>query len=68
MAAGEQPRCWACERTEQDGDVEEAITLERRLKQGMSWELALLSIGWAGTQEDLGRLADLVGIVRKMRG
>ena len=48
--------------------LEEAILLERRLRQGMSWDLALDSIGWSGTQEDLGQLADLVGVVRTMRG
>jgi len=68
MAGGEQPRCWTCERTEQDAVLEEAILLERRLRQGMSWDLALESIGWSGTQEDLGQLADLVGVVRTMRG
>lgn len=38
------------------------------LQLGMSWDLALETLGWRGTRDELLGLARRVGVLRELRG
>lgn len=65
MAAGNQPSCWTCERTRVPSAAYEAHDLLYFLELGMGWELALTTVGWRGTREDLVALAHRVDAVKQ---
>lgn len=61
---GTPAECWTCARTRFAQEDLDALDVQGYLALGMSWELALETLGWAGTREDLEALADRVAVIR----
>jgi hypothetical protein len=47
-------------------DLQEAAELHRLLELGMSWELALIVLGWTGTRDELRALAHRIETLRTL--